>query len=747
MVQAGDVNGTDLNALNSEDSILVDGEVQSADSETNGNQIAVEDKNQTEFTSPKDNVYGWYDVVLKDCSANATLSNKTVDFVINNVNYTATTDENGVASVFLNGVGKYTVNAYFAGSDDYAASSFTSQVDVLPTLIVKDLSKYYRGSQQYSATFFDYYGNPLANTDVAVVISNREYALKTNAKGVATLAINYYPCNFKAVTTNPVTGYSLTTSIKVLTTITSSDLKKVEGDGRNFVVKFLKNNGKPLTNQYVKFKISGKTYKVKTNSNGQATLSLKNFKKGTYNVVSYNKDGLSKTNKITIYKIATTKLVASSSFYTFVANETRDIKVTFSNSIDDISGKTIKITVNGKTYSKKTDSKGVATFNLASLNNGLYTVEYKFEGNKYFKSAKTTGMVTILSSAIPKLTVKSTTNFGYGAHTSLKVALTADGVPLAKRTMTLNIDGVEYSGTTDNNGAVSVPIDLEIGNYTITYKTDTKYKVNGTSGSCNITVFQRSNSKLAWKCGTSFVDSSQSFKVLLTDVNGKPISGGKLELTVDGETYTGKTASDGYATIKAASSLGKNKVVVTFLGNNNFLPSSTSKVVNVKLSKFGSGLNEKNTLSYLSKYLKSTKNCPVGNSMIKSLVKSLTKGLTDDIDKAKAIFNYVRDNVYYDYYYNTHKGATGALKSGSANCVDQAHLLVAMYRTAGFKARYVHGTCKFSDGVFGHVWTQVLIGNTWVVGDPISYKNSLGKINNWKTSSYKIKAKYSSLPF
>ena len=70
-----------------------------------------------------------------------------------------------------------------------------------------------------------------------------------------------------------------------------------------------------------------------------------------------------------------------------------------------------------------------------------------------------------------------------------------------------------------------------------------------------------------------------------------------------------------------------------------------------------------------------------------------------------------------------------------------------MYRTAGLQARYVHGKCVFSDGTFGHVWTQVLIGKTWVVGDPINSGNELGKITNWNNNNVRINGKYSSLPF
>jgi transglutaminase-like putative cysteine protease len=71
-----------------------------------------------------------------------------------------------------------------------------------------------------------------------------------------------------------------------------------------------------------------------------------------------------------------------------------------------------------------------------------------------------------------------------------------------------------------------------------------------------------------------------------------------------------------------------------------------------------------------------------------------------------------------------------------------------MFRTAGLASRYVHGTCKFSSGsTYGHVWAQVLIGNTWVCADATSSRNSLGKISNWNTNSFTIKGTYASLPF
>jgi len=759
-IHASDVNVTDNSIMNANEmaNLQIDDEVQlvgagSQDMVADGADYPLTEdiKNQTDLSSKTNEVYykGYYSLTLTDANSNMGLANKTVTFTVNDVNYTNVTDDNGVVSFNLNlNTGKYQTTAFFSGDSAYESFSSTSEVNVLPTIKASDITKYYKGSKKYIAAFHDSYGNPLKNTLVRITVNGKTYSKKTNGAGYASVDVNLKPGTYKVTAADPVTGYTLTTTFKILSTITAKDVKNVYGDSKKFTAKFFKSNGKALTNKYVKIKLNGKTYKVKTNSKGQAKLALNKIKKGTYKVISYNTDGLTKTNTVKICPTATTKL--STQYYELIPGDSKVIKAKFTTSLGDDSkaGKAIKITINGKTYSKKTDSNGIVSLNVNSFNKGLYTVEYKYVGNKFFKSSKTTNIVTIIDNVSDiKLTAKNT-RLGYGAYTPINVALTAGGVPLPKRTVTFSIEGSTYAATTDNKGIASVFVNLDLGNYTINYSSNSKFNISGTSGSCMITVFERSaDAKLTWKSGTSYKDTSQSFKVLLTDPNGKPLSGQIVELTIDGEIYYGKTASNGYATIKTNVAFGKYKVSVTALGDNNYLPTSTSKTVNVKLSKFGSGLNAKNTISKLSAYHKSSRYCPVNNAKIKALVKSLTEGLTNEIDKAKALFNYVRDSIWYDYYYNSHKGAVGTLKAGYANCVDQAHLLIAMYRTAGFNARYVHGTCKFSDGWYGHVWTQVLIGNTWVVGDPIGYDNSLGKIKNWNTNNYRLNNRYVSLPF
>lgn len=749
-IQASDINMTE--AYSTDDANIANyvSEVDTnMDTLTNDNNAPL---NQSEITSQSNVIYynGDYRISLKDANSNLTIKNRTVNLVINSISYTAKTDDDGVASFNLKlAPAKYSILAYFGGDDIYEPSNnLTSTLEILSTIRANDLSKYYKASLPYTATFYDSQGKALANKYVTITVNGKSYKPKTNSNGVASLPVNLKPGTYKIISTDPLTGYKLTTSFRILDTIISGNVQKFIGDKKKFTAKFLKSNGKALAKKYIKFKIKGKKYKVKTKSSGYASLSLKKFKKGTYYVVCYNKDGLTKTFKIQIYKNkATTKLTTQT--YTFYQNETKQIRAKFTTSIGgaSVSGKTIKIKLNGKTYSKKTDSNGMVYLDLPNLNKGLYTVEYKYAGTKYIKSSKASNFITVLDTSVSDFTVKSTKSFGYGAGTEFKVKVTAGGVPLIKKAVTFTINGKKYVKTTDNNGIASLPITQKIGDYTIYYNTSPDLKVNGSSGSCDINVFKRDNSRLTWKSGSTFKDSLQTFKVHLTDKNGKAISGETVSLKIDGETYTGKTSSNGYATIKTSVAIGKYKVSVKFNGNNFFMESSASKSVNVKLSMFKNGINQKNAVSYLSVYLKSSSHCKVGAKNVKALVKKLTKGMTSKVDKAKAIFNYVRDTLAYSYYYNSKYGSSTTLKLKKGNCVDHSHLLVAMYRTAGFKARYVHGTCTFSDERTGHVWTQVLIDNTWVCGDAISYRNSLGKIKNWNTKTVHIKGKYASLPF
>ena len=757
------------------------------------------------------------------------------------------------------------------------------------------------------ATFFNLNGKVLNNTKVKITVNNQSYTRTTNAKGVVSLAVDLKPGSYKVVATNPKTGYSLTTTFKILSTIKANDVNKVYTDARRFTAVFLNSEGKALANKQVKFRINGNTYTVTTNAKGVASLTMYNLVAGTYKMVSYNVDGLTKVNTVKVVNYCASKLTAFN--YVFLTSESKIVKVVLHNQFDYApgEGKTVRLAIDGKYYYATTNVNGVAAFKLPSLSKGVYAVKYYYGGNSFYKASSASGKVTIIPSKTPDYIVKSTTTFGKGYGAQFKVALTSKGVPLAGRTVTLKLAGQTYTKTTDSNGVVSVPVDLAVGKYTVTYTNKAEKKVSSKTGSTTITVKERAASKLTWKSSTTLTSGLQTYKILLTNSSDKALAGKTVKFTLNSKNYTATTNSNGYVaftvrlaagsytasysfegdntykstkgstklTIKDGSIGGPAKISIKYilngasslknyyekkgklpstvtaaghaftlpeffylmyqaiyqLGNSNTkaitciygvkAPSSpngdtisstelyrsdyltvanniakfirankqapnyaSSKVGNIIYSelvdaasriltfykendkympnyvtiKYGSGsssssvsvggLNVKNTIKNLAPYLKATTSCQVGNAAIKKIVNSLTSGLTTDKAKAIAIYNYVRDAISYSFYYDTRYGAVGTLNAKTGNCVDQAHLLAAMFRTAGLATRYEHGTCTFSSGsTYGHVWTQVLIGNVWVVADPTSSRNSFGIVNNWNTNYYTHNAYYASLPF
>lgn len=134
------------------------------------------------------------------------------------------------------------------------------------------------------------------------------------------------------------------------------------------------------------------------------------------------------------------------------------------------------------------------------------------------------------------------------------------------------------------------------------------------------------------------------------------------------------------------------------------------------------------------------------SSSVNALAHSLTRGVGSQYQKGAKVFNWVRDNLGYSFYYNTKYGANGALKYRTGNCADQAHLVVALARSSGLQARYVAAKAHFRSGHWvGHVWAQIKANGRWYTADPTSNRNSFGVVRNWNAAH--IKGIYNNLPF
>ncbi len=281
---------------------------------------------------------------------------------------------------------------------------------------------------------------------------------------------------------------------------------------------------------------------------------------------------------------------------------------------------------------------------------------------------------------------------------------------------------------------------LSIGQFTYLMSAAIK-KINSKQTSAKISIINVSKSSYSGQYISKTIDSNAVLKIA-NNISKYSIANKKAPNYV---YIGGKKANFKVYTYLLAKDLAFYKDKGRLANKVSISSSAFSGSSNLLMKK---GINEYNTINDISAYLKASGHCGL-NSQIKALANSLTKNCNTTLQKANAIFNYVKNNVDYSFYYNSKKSASGALSSKKANCCDKANLVVALCRASGIASRYCHSSsCHFNSGLtVGHVWAQILVGNKWYVADTVSSRNTLGHINNWNTGYLGSLKQYSLLPF
>ena len=143
-----------------------------------------------------------------------------------------------------------------------------------------------------------------------------------------------------------------------------------------------------------------------------------------------------------------------------------------------ISGKTIKFTVNGKTYKAKTNSKGQATVKLAVSKLGSYKCSIKFAKDTYNKASSKTVTLKVVKTTT-KLTVPNK-SFKKAAKTKMVVVTlkNSNGKVISKKKITLTVNGKTYKATTNSKGQASINVKItKKGTFksTVKFAGDSKY--------------------------------------------------------------------------------------------------------------------------------------------------------------------------------------------------------------------------------------------------------------------------------
>ena len=223
----------------------------------------------------------------------------------------------------------------------------------------------------------------------------------------------------------------------------------------------------PLTNRAVKFIFENQNLTLTTDNNG--TVNLSGLKAGNYNVSAifcgddfyedaecqFNVSIIKRNVEIISGDMVTTAVVVKVNGY-----NGQYFKATLKDENGYlISGKQVSFVINGKTYTRITNSKGVASLQINLAKSGKYSMKVMFCGddrfNKITKSFKVTVNKKKMSLKVPKKTFK------LSKVKKLTATLKDNkGKAISGKKITFTVNKKKYVAKTNKKGIATVKVNL-----------------------------------------------------------------------------------------------------------------------------------------------------------------------------------------------------------------------------------------------------------------------------------------------
>ncbi len=343
-------------------------------------------------------------------SNNKPITNASVTVNLNgNKNYT--TDKNGQITIPTGNItpNNYTVKIKYGENDFCTGSSIETNVLIAKSatrLTANSVETTYGENKDLIITLSDSNNKPITNASVTVNLNgNKNYTTDKNGQIIIPTG-NIIPNSYIVKISFGDEYYaasSIETAVvvnKIATRLTANNVTATYNVNKNLIISLKDSEGNPIQNISVSVDLGSVTYYT-TDENGQINVSVQKLVPKTYVAeIKFNGNSHyvgSDTADVVVVKKATPKLTAKAKTLK-LSDKTKKYTVKLKNNQNKVMKNTkVTITVNKKTYTAQTNSKGVATFKLTKLTKkGKYTATVKYAGSKYYK-AKTVK---------PKITVK-----------------------------------------------------------------------------------------------------------------------------------------------------------------------------------------------------------------------------------------------------------------------------------------------------------------------------------------------------
>lgn len=322
------------------------------------------------------------------------------------------------------------------------------------------------------------------------------------------------------------------------------DVTAKAGDTVSFVAKLTDQANNPLPGIEVKFYRGTLYFKSGvSDKNGIVKVSTvipKSLDPGTYDIFAtvaesknYNQGSGEATLEITDDRIHTR--IEAGDITMFCKDGTRLVATLKDADGKALSKLNITFSINGGSYLRETDANGQTSIPL-NLNPGQYNASVVFGGDaKYSQSSKD------ISVNIKPTLFGNDVVMMYQNGTRYSVTVKQDGKALANEKITLNINGVFYTRTTDNKGEASIAINLRPDTYVVTAMRNSNLETIGNTLEVKPLLADNKDVEMFYRNGSQY-------KVKVIKKNGAVAGAGeKVTFNINGVFYTRTTDDNGIA--------------------------------------------------------------------------------------------------------------------------------------------------------------------------------------------------------
>lgn len=390
-------------------------------------------------------------------------TNSTLRISLNNNNYTTGLID-GKATFNFNDLDFGYYNLSVRVDDEIYAGDVNSNFNITiikTNIIANDLITYYGFDNKYSITLNDVSGKPVINRKVSFIVNGKSYVSTTDNNGVAVVGITFdkvstFKMNIMFFEDEDYFGSSATSNIDVKSTIKFLNTGNYLSNS-NFNVELLNREGGKLTRSQVNIMVNNVNYWIITDNDGLFSQQF-NLNSGTYLLTVNNIETGESSSKI--INVVLPIMENKDMNVLYQSNKYYQIKVYGSDANPVGAGQIVKMTINGKTYNVKTDSKGIAKLKL-SFTPKTYTLTSTYNG---FEVSNKITIKPLLSAK--DISKKKSKKIKFSAK-----LINGKGKAVKGKKITFKVKGKTYKAKTNKKGVATISIkNLKVGKYKITTK-------------------------------------------------------------------------------------------------------------------------------------------------------------------------------------------------------------------------------------------------------------------------------------